>query len=71
MCEIYIKKTWIPNPHIVVDSEACHDVRIKVQRCEHYTSHEEKITQQFPLQFVSGGPGSGNDWIRWMASLNS
>ena len=54
-----------------VNSEGCRDIRVTRDECQFYRQHEYEIIQQFPLQFVSGAPGSGNDWVRWLAALNS
>lgn len=46
----------------------CHNVTVNDSECEWHTHHEKKESLMFPLHYVSGAPGSGNDWILWLAA---
>lgn len=67
----------IPIQHLHTDpsyESVCHERNVTVtdEECSHFakTESKEKL-RQFPLHYVSGIPGSGNDWILWLASINS
>ncbi|XP_067930444.1 WSCD family member CG9164-like [Watersipora subatra] len=49
----------------------CCNISISEAVCKSVKVNKDKSPTEFPLQFVSGSPGSGNDWILWLASLNS
>ena len=49
----------------------CWNITVNNSECTNLGKHEKEEPMKFPLQVVSGIPGSGNDWILWMASINS
>ena len=49
----------------------CWNITVGDSECEELSKHEKEEPLKFPLQVVSGAPGSGNDWILWLASINS
>ncbi|XP_067930466.1 sialate:O-sulfotransferase 1-like isoform X2 [Watersipora subatra] len=53
------------------DPSVCYNISPSKSECNSAILYDDRAPQKFPLQFVSGAPGSGNDWIMWLASLNS
>ena len=49
----------------------CWNITVGDSECTELSKHEKEEPLKFPLQVVSGAPGSGNDWILWLASINS
>lgn len=48
----------------------CSNVTIRTDECKSLSSKERSDNHMFPIHFVSGVPGSGNEWILWLASLS-
>ena len=49
----------------------CWNITVGDSECTELSKHEKEEPLKFPLQVVSAVPGSGNDWILWLASINS
>ena len=49
----------------------CWNITVGDSECTELSKHEKEEPLKFPLQVVSAAPGSGNDWILWLASINS
>ncbi|XP_067950990.1 serine/arginine repetitive matrix protein 5-like isoform X2 [Watersipora subatra] len=59
-----------PSNHTKQRSTACQNVHVEKSECQVLGKEEKVEPQRFPLQFLSGAPGSGNDWLLWLASLS-
>ena len=49
----------------------CENISISSNECEELTTTEKVEKLTFPVQYISGATGSGNDWIMWLATLSS
>ena len=59
------------NPQNLKDDGICWNITVSGSECTKLSEHEKEEPLKFPLQVVAGAPGSGNDWILWLASINS
>lgn len=46
------------------------NITLNSDECSKLSKVEAQERQEFPIHYVSGIPGSGNDWILWLASIN-
>lgn len=49
----------------------CSNTKVTADECKKLATSEKSDNLTFPVQVVTGMPGSGNDWILWLASISS
>ena len=49
----------------------CSNITVSADECVILSEKEKIDNLTFPLHVVSGAPGSGNDWVLWLASITS
>ena len=49
----------------------CSNITVSADECVILSQKEKIDNLTFPLHVVSGAPGSGNDWVLWLASITS
>ena len=61
---LLLRETECPRP-------ACWNTEVSEEECQILSKKENVEPQRFPVQLLSGAPGSGNTWLLWLASLSS